>query len=263
MPRNPQQRGRLHAAVNDDSLRHRNTEIRAGREIVARERSELDHHESHYRAFLDRQSGRVVDLPRPAAAPPEPEPKTEPEMESEREDGRATRLSTLWNAEITKIAYRFDHGLTNDEVKAELRKTPLNPELDNRDSVRRFYQTVTRLNKRGTIVYHNGRVFSPEAYDRFQRDLEAGLVDDERPIAKGHYSHMGEAIIEIVTNSGIGLRRYDLTAELDKNPIFSESLNKHPSVFYNTAAHLIKRGRLEKVGDIYRIPTDKLRKAAE
>jgi hypothetical protein len=29
MPRNPQQRGRLHAAVDDDSLRHRNSSIGA------------------------------------------------------------------------------------------------------------------------------------------------------------------------------------------------------------------------------------------
>jgi hypothetical protein len=236
-------------------------EIRAGREIVARERSELDHHENHYRAFLDRQSGRVVDLLRPATTPSEPEPKTEAELELE--DGRATRLSTLWNTEVTKVAYQSDSGLTNDEVKAALRKTPLSSELDNRDSIRRYYQTVTRLNKKGKIVYHNGRVFSPESYARFQRDLEAGLVDDERPIAKGHYSPMGEAIIEIASKSGIGLRRYDLTAELDKNPMFSETLAKHASVFYNTVAHLIKRGRLEKVGDIYRIPPDKFRKAAE
>jgi hypothetical protein len=240
-------------------IRRIEAEIRAGREIVARERTELDRHESHYRAFLDRQSGRVVDLPRQIPTPSNPEP----EPEADFEDGRSTPRSVLWNAEIIKIAYQADRGLTNDEVKAKLRNTPLSPELDNRDRQRRYYQTVIRLDKRGKVVYHNGRVFSPEAYARFQQDLEAGLVDDERPIAKGHYSPMGEEIIEIATRSGIGLRRYDLTAELDKNPVFSESLNKHPSIFYNTVAHLIKRGRLEKVGDIYRIPPEKFRKAAE
>jgi hypothetical protein len=122
---------------------------------------------------------------------------------------------------------------------------------------------VQALHKQGEIVNHNGRVFSTTAYQQFLEDVENGIVTDERPIAKGHYSPMGEAIVEIASISAIGLRRYDLIAELDKNPMFSESLNKHPSVFYNTMAHLIKRGRLEKVGDIYRIPADKIRKTAQ
>jgi hypothetical protein len=36
MPRNRQQRGRLHAAVNDDSSRHRNSSIGLPRPTIAR-----------------------------------------------------------------------------------------------------------------------------------------------------------------------------------------------------------------------------------
>jgi hypothetical protein len=93
--------------------------------------------------------------------------------------------------------------------------------------------------------------------------VKAGLAEDTPAVAHGHYSPMGEAILEIAGQSAIGLRRYDLIGELNKNPMFAESMAKHPSVFYNVVAKLIKRGSLEKVGDIYRVPTQSPREATQ
>jgi hypothetical protein len=237
-------------------LHRAEAEIRAGREMIARDQDKLDHRESHYRAFLDQQSGKVVHLQRQASPS---DKNSEQEMTAIKRRGRAA----LWRAEISKIVLRSDHGLANDEVKAELRKTALSSYLDTRRSTREYYLAVTKLQEKEVIIYHNSMAFSPEAFKRFQRDVEAGIVEDKRPIAQGHYSPMGEAIVELATRSGVGLRRYDLTAELNKDPMFAEPLAKHPSVFYNTVSHLIKRGRLEKIGDIYRIPARKLDKVAQ
>jgi hypothetical protein len=242
------------------AIRQQEAEIRADEELLVQERAKLDEAENEYRGFLDEKVGKIVKFApaaeiggRSSSAAPHP-----------RAPGREPgEMTVMWRSTIKEIVTSADHGFTHDEVKAEIRKTPLSSQLDQRTSVQKYYHAVQALHKQGEIVNHNGRVFSPTAYRKFRKDVESGIVTDDRPIAKGHYSPMGEEIVEIATKSAIGLRRYDLIAELDKNPMFSETLAKHASVFYNTVAHLIKQGRLEKVGDIYRIPPEKLRKAAE
>jgi hypothetical protein len=153
--------------------------------------------------------------------------------------------------------------LANDEVKAVIRRTPLGNQLNQRETGRRYYNTISLLARKGIIVNHNRRVYSPEAYKRFIDQVEAGLVEDDVPVAKGHFSPMGEAILELAAKHTEGLSRYDLIAELDKNPLFSESLAKHQSFIYNVLAKLLKRGQLEKIGDLYRLSTQNPREATQ
>ena len=221
-------------------------EIAVARQRLRTEYEALDIAEQHYRSFLDRKSGKIVSL---ETARPAPSVVTPTVLSRAALPG--------WRKEVKRIVLSSASGLTNDELKAEIRKTFLNAELNDRKSARNLYTAIYALRKKGEIRYHNSRVFSPAAFEKFKADVAAGLVEDERPVARGHFSPMGEAILEIAARSKIGLRRMDFLSELETNPIFAESLAKYPSVFYNAMAHQIKRGKMEKIGDVYRLASPK------
>ena len=243
------QRSELDARAAE--LAAKEAQIAAARERLRADYDALDIAERHYKSFLDRKSGKIVSLddarPQEAAVPI----RSGSSKPVENDKGAAP---AKWRAEIQRIVLQSERGLTNDQVKAEIRKTELSSQLDSRDFARKYYNAVTALDKKGIVVYRDQRVYSPRAYEQYVEDLKAGRVVDEKTVAKGHFSPMGAEIIRIVGESRIGLRRYDLVAELDKNPLFSESMAKHPSYIYNVLSKLIVRNRLEKVGDIYRIP---------
>jgi hypothetical protein len=216
-------------------IRQQEAEIRSEEELIARERAKLDDAEEVYRGHLNEKTGKVVML----RSPPQAAAETAPRNTADKNSISLPR----WTAAIDQIVQSANRGMANDEVKAELRKTPLGDQLNTRTSGRKYYYAIRALDKKGRIVSHNGRLYSREAYSRFQEAVKAGLAEDTPAVAHGHYSPMGEAILEIAGQSAIGLRRYDLIGELNKNPMFAESM--------------------AKVGDIYRVPTQSPREATQ
>ena len=159
-----------------------------------------------------------------------------------------------WTYTILKIITEADHGLTHREVKEKIRKTSLAERLES--SEQGFYNAVLRLADRDEkIVRHNGRLFTPKAYEQFQKDVKAGLIKDEKPIHSKHphRSPIGEAITEYLNKIyPRSVNAKELEKEMMKTPAFHKSL-KHNSHLYNVLSRLIhERKEVEKEGKLYR-----------
>ncbi|MFH1159258.1 MAG: hypothetical protein V1721_10345 [Pseudomonadota bacterium] len=159
-----------------------------------------------------------------------------------------------WTYTILKIITEANHGLTYREVKEKIRKTSLAKRLES--SEQGFYNAILRLADRDEkIVRHNGRLFTPEAYERFQKDVAAGLIKDEKPLHSGHphRSPMGEAITEYLNKIyPRSVNSKELEKEMMKTPDFHQSL-RHKTHLYNVLSRLIhERKEVEKEGKLYR-----------
>lgn len=91
--------------------------------------------------------------------------------------------------------------MTNDEVRAALRKTPLGNLIGDRKTEHPYYHAVKVLDQKGVIFYHNRRLYSPEAYEKFIDEVKSGETEDTAAVPAAHYSPMSEAIIELIKAS--------------------------------------------------------------
>jgi hypothetical protein len=146
---------------------------------------------------------------------------------------------------VRKLVFSADLGIAPHEAKSVLAKTPLSERLGQSD--KGFYHAIDRLAARNEIIRHNGRMFSPVAYERFKKAVAAGEIKDEAPRIASH-SPMGEAIMAIV-RANPGISGGSIIIKLREDPEFDAALTPHNSGAYNVIARLVLRRQLRKTGD--------------
>jgi hypothetical protein len=112
------------------------------------------------------------------------------------------------------------------------------------------------LESRKQAVRHKGRVFSSAVYERFQRDLKAGLVKDEAaPRVHGtQESPAKRALLAHLANHPAGLKPGEIVRELAEIPDLNVSDKNGKTAVYNLIARLANRGELVRENGIVRLP---------
>jgi hypothetical protein len=153
---------------------------------------------------------------------------------------------------VTEGVYAAESGVVPYQLKAALLRTDLAERLTESD--KGFYHAIDRLARRGVIIRYKGRLFSPDALDRFKAMVAAGLLRDEVPKPPSH-SPMGDAILQIVAmKPGIGGGH--IIAKLKENPEFAAALTPHSTGAFNVISRLTKRRQIVKVERGYFVPGD-------
>lgn len=139
-------------------------------------------------------------------------------------------------------------GVTHPELRAQI---DAHPALSTRftQSDKGYYGSIARLAAKREIIKHNGRLFTPDAFERFKGEVAAGKVEDEPPVTTAH-SPMGEAILDIVGRSAPGgILGKDIINELRRDPEFNAALTPHHTGAYNIIARLVKRNQILRRDD--------------
>jgi hypothetical protein len=162
---------------------------------------------------------------------------------------------TSWTGTMLKILVEADRGMTYPELKAEIAKTHLGPKLLRTD--KSFYGGVGKLEEKKQAFRHNGRVFAASVYERFQRDVAAGIATDEpvrNPGGGDHYSPTKAAVLAFLDENIEGARVAEILSNLEKRPELDLSDRYSKTAVYNLIARLVKREVLTKHEGIVRLP---------
>jgi hypothetical protein len=191
---------------------------------------------------------RAVRAPSPPAAP------NAPQIAATARRGRG--LSAVgWTATMLQIVRDANRPLTYAELKAEIAKTHLGPRLLRTD--KSFYGAIGKLETREAAVRHGGRISTPEVYERYMRDVAAGLVKDEPILNSGgeRVSPTKTAVLEFLGDNVRGAKISEIITDLEKRPELNLPGNKNgKTAVYNLIARLVRREVLVREGDLIRLP---------
>jgi hypothetical protein len=190
------------------------------------------------------------------APPPPPATPNTPQVAATAPQPLGRRLSAIgWTATMLQIIRDANRPLTYAELKAETAKTHLGPKLLRTD--KSFYGAIAKLETREVAVRHGGRVFAPEVYERYMRDVDAGIVKDEPILNSGseRVSPTKTAVLQFLGDNVRGARISEIVNNLEKRPELNVSGNKNgKTAVYNLIARLVRRDVLVREGDIITLP---------
>jgi len=159
-----------------------------------------------------------------------------------------------WTETVYGIVATKPGGTPYSDLKSEVARTPLGPRLERQD--KSFYGALLKLEKSGKIVRHKGRAYTPESFEAFRKQVEAGIIADTPP--KG--SHAGQssptklALLELLRQKPGGIPRRDVVKRLRRIPELELNDKKSLTAAYNLLARLIKREEVDFDGRIVRLP---------
>jgi hypothetical protein len=189
------------------------------------------------------------------SAPESPAPSVKPNQSadpSRKRRGRPPRQNgpTTWTGIMEQILANGDK-FTYDGLRAEVGKTSLANKLAKTD--KSFYGAIGKLSEAGVLVKHRGWLFHKDAFEKFKRDLSAGLVEDSDAPKNNpaHHSPFGDAIKSFMDQNPGGAGSKDISDELKKTPDFADTMDRHKSHLYNVLARLVDQGELVKGGGRY------------
>lgn len=153
-----------------------------------------------------------------------------------------------FTAAVHEVVRDASEGIAPWEVKRIIGEGPLGVRLDKSDKA--FYNAVSRLAGRGSIIRHNGKLFFPEKLESFLERVAAGLAFDKEAKPPTAHSPMGEAIKAIVAEQP-GVKGGEIIRKLKQNPEFAAALTPHTNGAFNIIARLVSRGQISRVGRDY------------
>ncbi|HWK45576.1 MAG TPA: hypothetical protein VNT30_12705 [Stellaceae bacterium] len=190
------------------------------------------------------------------AAPPEVAKKVAKPTKPKRKAPHRMRDSdSSWPAIILRIVESSPQPPSYEEIRKEIYLTSLGKTLERTSSA--FYGTIKKLEDRGILKRHMGRVFTRSGYDAHMAAVREGIVSGRAPIViKTHGSPQKAAIVEFLSSVGsAGATTSSIMEELQTNPILPSMSEKNgKTVIYNLLARMAKRGELIKEGEVYRLP---------
>jgi hypothetical protein len=198
-------------------------------------------------------------LPEPVAEPsPIPASAALPMVLSA--ERRRPPTAMKWADVVLEGVSAADLGLTYAEMRKFASKSSLGERLEQSD--KGYHNAIGRLARSGEIIREHGRLFTPDAYKRFMKAVEAGEATTTvvQPMA---YSPMGEAILNIVAAQPGALNGKGVITELRRNPEFNAALTPHETGAYNIIARLVRRKHLARRDDGTLLPGPSFPRKAE
>lgn len=146
---------------------------------------------------------------------------------------------------VSLIVERAEDGVTYDEIREALLRSPLGVKL--RKSDKGFYHALARAKAKGRLVEYKGYTFTPENLKAFQSKVAAGIKQDKAPPSASG-SPMMDALLEtIARNPGIiakdAIAQIRAGSEKHKLPPL-----KNEGSAFNAIARLKQRGEIEAFG---------------
>jgi hypothetical protein len=177
-------------------------------------------------------------------------PASKPEPEASQPPRRARRRKAsgepTWADIVMEGVQPAPLGLTYAEMRNFAASSDLGSRLAQSD--KGYHNAISRLAKDELIVRDHGRVFTPEAYQRFLKAVEAGEASTTVPQPMA-YSPMGEAILQIVAAHPGELNGKGVISELRKDSEHNATLTPHETGAYNIIARLVRRGQIVRRDD--------------
>jgi len=159
---------------------------------------------------------------------------------------RARRGGT-WKGIISDILAREVRGLTHAELKAEIAKTQLAERLE--QSEKGFYGAVARLVADREAIRHKGRTYSPATFEKFQKDVAAGVAADKEAPPASQRSPVKDAILRFLSARPTGAKAGEILRHVQKLPEYGSN-----TAVYNLISRMRKRQEIIKRGKLYRLP---------
>ena len=150
--------------------------------------------------------------------------------------GRVAKGS--WVGALLNIAKANPNGLSYDDARVQL--PAAYREILHRDpNCKSFYGALRRLEVDGSIVRHNGHIFTPEGFKRYKKDVKDGRRSEVMALSSGG-SIAGEAIISFLRMHGPS-RAPIIKRHLAQFPEL-DAIQRNSSQIYNILKSLKDKG---------------------
>jgi len=180
-------------------------------------------------------------------------------VQGKLKDGRTIRVSragnmnvggVTWMSEISRLLSDERDGMTYEDLRAGINLGPLAERLKQSD--KGLYGGVAKLEARGELTKHNGRLFDPDHHADFLRRVAVGLVEDTPHISQQtRPSPMAEAIFSLLVVHPSGVDASEIVKNMKDHPQFSEVVSKNKTSVYNVLKRMIDRDQIRKEGKTY------------
>lgn len=222
-------------------------ELRRNRETIARLTADSDKLEERLKAaaiFLDVDA--VPESDGAVAVTPDQPIEDANSVPAPRRKRRKASGEPSWADIIWEAVEPAELGVTYAEMRTFALASALGAKLQESD--KGYHNAISRLAKDESIIRDHGRLFTPAAYRRFLKAVEAGEASTTvpQPLA---YSPMGEAILRIVKDHPGELNGKGVINELRKDPEHNATLTPHETGAYNIIARLVRRGQIVRRDD--------------
>lgn len=155
-----------------------------------------------------------------------------------------------WMSEISRILSDHADGVTYEDLRAGIDQGPLAERL--RQSDKGLYGGVAKLEVRGALIKHNGRLFNPPHHADFIQRVAAGVAEDILPSSHStRPSPMADAILSLLQGRPSGIEGGEIVDGLKLNPQFSEVVSKNNTSAYNVLKRMLDRNQIRKDGRTY------------
>ena len=176
------------------------------------------------------------------------------ETMSAAKTGHRQPRGKTWTATILKVLEKAEHGMTYHELKEEIGKTHLSGRL--RETEKAFYSGIWKLNARGKVIRHRGRVFLPTAYENFKTAVNIGLVDDlPETRAPGRRSPNEIAVERFLASRPNGATTREIVDGLVNDPPSDLEVTKNRTSIYNLLSRHKKNKMLIERDGRYFLPS--------
>ncbi|SHI91878.1 hypothetical protein SAMN04488012_103313 [Palleronia salina] len=158
--------------------------------------------------------------------------------------GRVLRHNKGWRETILEIVSEFSGGATRSQIRNRLSETHLSQRLAETDAA--FYGTISKAVAKGELVEHNGHMFTPFLFRRFQDDVQAGRREDVRSERASQTGNKTVVIDFVASHPGV-----------DADVIFAEIKRRNPGSMknknsvYNLLARMVRDNEIAKNGKTY------------
>lgn len=138
----------------------------------------------------------------------------------------------------------YPMGVIMHEFKEEVADSPAGARL--RVTDKGYYKAIDRLVRRGELIKHKGRLFSPAAHRRYMAAVARGEIEDVQAPNPGH-SPLVEAARQMIEDEP-GITSGRVVEQLRDHPLVGPTLAPKPTAVYNMISRLRDRRLVIKVG---------------
>ena len=153
-----------------------------------------------------------------------------------------------WTQAIIGVVSKALTGISYDDLRAALKRGPAK---DRPWSEKSFHGAMQKLSDQHLIVRYKHHAFSIAAYESFQSELAAGVIEDLPDPTSRQPSKLGDAYKGYLAVNGKGVSSGELIRAAKTDPELAASIAKNKSFPYNVLGNLVSKKEIVKIEGLY------------
>src|SRR5690606_24222360 len=132
------------------------------------------------------------------------------------------------------------------ELREAVAQSVLGPKLAEND--KGFYGAVQKLSERGAVIRKGGFMFSPAAFEEYERRVKQGLEKEIVGSPTRRPAPLEDEVKRFLDGRADGAVGREVIDHIVSVPEFKEAASRNSTGVYNVLSRMVKRERIRKIG---------------